>query len=258
MAIPRVIPTLLYSGEGLVKGKRFSDRRYVGDPINAIKIFNDKCVDELAIFDISATKEGRCISVSLVESFARECFMPLMVGGGIRTVDQARKLLAVGAEKVMLNSAIFENPERIRELVEIFGAQSVVACVDYRLKGVFKKKNVVFSSSGTKSHNIDPVSWAKELAGMGVGEILVSSIDREGSYQGFDLDVISEIASQVDIPVLASGGGKCINDAKEVIDRGASGACFGSSFVFHGAREAVLISYPDREEIDGVLGIAKG
>ena len=253
MVIPRIIPCLLLSKGGLVKGKRYKNHRYVGDPINAIKIFNDKYVDELFILDIDASAEGRCISPEIVSSFAGECFMPLAVGGGVSRAPQAKQLIACGAEKIAINSAAFLDKDLVGNLVADLGSQSVVGIVDYKTAGIFGKKNKVHYQSGKKNADYSPVDWAKCLEDMGAGELLLSSIDREGSYSGFDLEVIKEVSKAVSIPVLAVGGGANLDDAKSAIEKGASGVCYGSSFVFYGSREAVLISYPERSSIDNLF-----
>jgi cyclase len=252
MLSARVFPTLLLKQRGLYKGACFKEHRYVGDPINAIRIFNDKEVDEIAVLDIEASLRGVPIDADFVSQFSAECFVPLTVGGGISSVDQARRLLKAGAEKVLVNSAAILRPELIRELAETFGSSSVVVGIDYR-KSVFGKLGVR-SHCGSRSTRLDPVSWAKKAEELGAGEIVLTSIDRDGTGVGYDVGLLSSIASELSIPVVASGGLGSIDDIATVFrDAAVSAATGGSFFVFHGARRAVLISFPARSELERVI-----
>jgi imidazole glycerol-phosphate synthase subunit HisF len=248
----RVIPCLLVRGAGLVKTTRFKDAKYVGDPINAVKIFNDKEVDELLLLDITASREARGPSFSLIEEVASECFMPLAYGGGLRSVEDARRILKLGVEKVVFNTAAWRDPEVLREASRLFGAQAVVASIDVRRK-VFGRYEV-FVEGGVRGTGFDPSEYAARMQDHGVGEILLTAIDRDGLMRGYDLDLISRVAAAVTIPVIASGGAGSINDFKVAVRRGgASAVAAGAMFVFHGPHRAVLITYPNRAELESVL-----
>lgn len=254
MLRPRVIPVLLLRGDGLVKGIQFKDHRYVGDPMNAIKIFNEKEVDELAFLDIRGTEENRIPRLGYLEKIADECYMPFAVGGGIKSVKHIREILHAGAEKVSINSAAVENPDLIAEAAALFGSQSVVVSIDYR-RGRGDGPYDVYTRAGSKRTELDPVGWAVRAAGLGAGEILLNSIDRDGTMEGYDLDLLAEVASAVTVPVIACGGAGNVEDFGHAIHTaGASAVAAGSMFVFHGRRRAVLISYPEREELERVLG----
>lgn len=244
----RVIPCLLLKGLGLVKGQKFSNHTYVGDPINAVKIFNDKEVDELLFLDISATAEKRTPPIELVAKIADQCLMPFGVGGGIRTVDEARSLLKVGAEKVCICTAAADNPNLISEIANCFGTQSVMVSVD--VKKDFWGKSKVFTRCGSKNIGMTPVEFAKQSEKFGAGEILINSIERDGTMQGYDLELIKEVSSAVSIPVIACGGAGSYSDLKKPLTEAhASAVSAGALFVFHGPRRAVLINYPDEGEI---------
>jgi cyclase len=248
MAIPRVIPSLLLRGEGLVKGINFKDYTYVGDPINAVKIFNEKEVDELLFLDILATREHRKISRDLVQKIADECYMPFGVGGGITTVEEIRDLLRAGAEKVCLNSAVLENPGLITAAARIFGSQSIVVSIDVK-KG-WTGGYTVYGQAGTAKTKREPVAWAQEAARLGAGEILLNSIDRDGTGAGYDLELLRQVAAAVSVPVIAAGGaGKLEHLAAAVYEGGAAAVAAGSFFVFHGRRRAVLINFPTKAEL---------
>ena len=250
----RVIPTLLLKGQGLVKTIRFKDPKYVGDPRNAVKIFNEKEVDELAILDIDATINGRGPDFELLGEIISEAFMPVAYGGGIRSLDQARKLLAMGAEKIMLNSGAVELPELVEQSSRQFGAQSVVVVIDVRKGGLFSKGPNVCYRGGSKTIQESPVDFARRMEGLGAGEILVQSIDQEGTRKGFDLDLIRSITDAVDIPVIASGGADTVEDfGRAVNEAGASAVAAGSIFVFQGRHRAVLISYPKPDVLQRAL-----
>jgi cyclase len=240
----RVIPCLLMRNQGLVKTIKFRDPKYVGDPINAVKIFNDKEVDELLLLDIAATVTGKAPKYEIIKDIAGECFMPLSYGGGIRSIDDIRKIFLVGVEKVVVNSYALERPQFVREASDIFGSQSIVVSMDVR-KGLLGKYEV-FRANGSKSTKLDPVQHAKRMANLGAGEIFVNSIDRDGTQKGYDLELIRRISTAVAVPVVACGGAGCLKDFKDaVLQSGASAVAAGSFFVFHGKHRAVLISYPE-------------
>jgi cyclase len=247
MILPRVIPALLLRGEGLVKGVRFKDFKYVGDPINAVKIFNEKEVDELFFLDISATPEGRTPPLELVQRLADECYMPFGVGGGIRSADQARNILKAGAEKVAINTAAIDDPSVITRIAEQFGKQSVVVSIDVQKK--WTGGQVVYGRNGTKKTALDPVDWAVQAASLGAGEILLTSIDRDGTGEGYDLDLIRRVSAAVDVPVIACGGAASIDHLRDALRAGAAAVAAGSFFVFHGRKRAVLINFPNQAEL---------
>jgi len=244
----RVIPVLLMKDEGLYKGIHFKKHKYVGDPINTVKIFNEKEVDELIIFDIEASKLKKTINFEIIESIVSEAFMPIGYGGGIKTLEDAKKLFSLGIEKIVLNTSAIENFDLVKQLVQNYGSQSVVFCLD--IKKSFFGKYEVFSYSGTKKIKIPPIELAKKMHELGVGEIIINSIDNDGLMQGYDLKIIEEITSQLSIPVIACGGAKGLEDFKKVKEMGAHGCAAGSMFVYNGVHKAVLISYPEYNELE--------
>lgn len=250
----RVIPALLFKDQGLVKTVQFRNPSYVGDPINAIKIFNDKEVDELVLLDIAASREGRGPSFELIEEIASECFMPLGYGGGIRTLADIRRILATGVEKVILNSAAHENPALIEEAARAAGSQSVVVSIDAKKKlfGGYE----VMTAGGTRGTGKDPAAFAAEMAQRGAGEILINSVDRDGTQKGFDLDLVKRVAAAVDVPVVACGGAGTLAHLREAVDAGASAVAAGSMFVYVGRHRAVLINYPQYRELERLFGVA--
>ena len=248
----RVIPVLLLKGKGLYKTKKFKDPQYLGDPINAVKIFNDIEVDELCFLDITATNEDREPNYKVISEIASECFMPLSYGGGIRTVEQAKKLFTIGIEKIIISSALHSNPNLVTELSGSYGAQSVVACLD--IKKNFFGKYEVYINSGQKNTKKNPMELAKYVQDLGAGEILLNFIDLDGVMEGYDIDYVSKIANSVEIPVIACGGAGRVEDLSEVVVKGhASAVAAGSLFVFHGKHKAVLISYPSQEELKRIF-----
>ncbi|OGV35023.1 MAG: imidazole glycerol phosphate synthase subunit HisF [Lentisphaerae bacterium GWF2_45_14] len=247
MLRPRIFPTLLLSGQGLVKGVKFKNYKYVGDPLNAVKIFNDKKVDELMFLDISATREGKKISPELVSRIADECFMPFGVGGGIESAEEARDILSAGAEKVSVNTAAVKNPALIGKIADIFGRQSVVVSIDVKANWLGRQKVVV--CSGKKMTSLNPVEWAVEVEKMGAGEILLNSVDRDGTMSGYDLKLVRSVVDAVHIPVIACGGAGSLKDLSDGIHiGGAQAVTAGSFFVFHGRRRGVLINFPSEDE----------
>nr|WP_227494078.1 AglZ/HisF2 family acetamidino modification protein [Ramlibacter pallidus] len=244
---PRVIPCLLLRGRGLYKTVRFAEPKYVGDPVNAVKIFNEKEVDELLLLDITATVEKRDPNFELIADIAGECFMPLGYGGGVGSIDQIRKLHRMGVEKVCLNSSAFRNPRLVQESCDMFGSSSIVAAIDVK-KTLFGKHEVWIDSGRTNTRE-DPVRHAEKLAELGVGEILVNSIDRDGTMSGYDAALLKKVASAVDTPVIACGGAGTLDHIREALQAGVSAAAAGSMFVFHGKHRAVLINYPPPETL---------
>jgi len=244
----RVIPCLLLKGQGLVKSIRFKDHRYIGDPINAIKIFNDKKADELIFLDVFATKEKRSISLDLVRKLGDECNMPFTVGGGISTLSQIKGLIQAGAEKVSINSAAANNPEFIREASLEFGSSTIVVAMDVKKKRITGQRVII--KNGTSSTSYTPIEFAQLMQEKGAGEILVNSIDDDGMMLGYNQELIASVAKSVDIPVIACGGAGSVDDLSRVVLEGkASAAAAGSLFVFHGPRRAVLINLPEKEAI---------
>lgn len=243
----RVIPILLLQDDGLVKTTKFKNPKYVGDPINAIRIFNDKEVDELVFLDILASKDKRSINFELIAHLASECFMPLCYGGGIKDVDTIRKILRLGVEKVSLNTSAFEKPEFVREAVKLFGSSTIVISID-------AKKNIwgnyeVWTNGGTKNLKIGPSEAAKKMEALGAGEILLNAIDKDGTMLGYDGKLIEQVSRQISLPLIAAGGAGKTSDFPAAVNHGASAVAAGSMFVFHGKHRAVLITYPDRKEL---------
>ena len=248
MFLPRIIPVLLLKGKGLVKTIKFKTPRYIGDPINAVKIFNDLKVDELIFLDITASKENRCISIDLIKDIGDETFMPFSVGGGINSIKQIEELLKVGAEKVIINTQAILNPKLINEASKIFGSQSIVICLD--VKKILFGKYEVWIKDGSKNAKLDPIEMAKEFEDAGAGEIIINSIDNDSMMQGYDIKLIKDITNVVNIPVVASGGAGNLTHLKEGFYQGnAHALAAGSMFVYHGQRKAVLINYPDKKMI---------
>ena len=248
MIRPRVIPALLLKGQGLVKTVKFKDPKYLGDPINIVRIFNDKEVDEIVLLDITATPENRAPRFEMLKNIASEAFIPLAYGGGIRSMDDVRKLLSIGIEKLIMNTSAVENPSLVREVADHAGSQAAVVSMD--VKKNFLGKYEVFTRCGQKKTGLDPVKHAVEMEKMGAGEIFVNSIDRDGTMQGYDIDLVRKVADAVNVPVVACGGAGNLSHVAEVIKQGhASAAAAGSMFVFQGPPRGVLISYPAPKEL---------
>ena len=245
---PRVIPTLLLNNEGLVKTIKFKKPTYIGDPINAVRIFNESYADELIFLDISASIENRIPSLELISELSDECFMPFSVGGGIRNINDVEKIIQAGAEKVVINSFAIENPNFINEASKLIGSQSVVASID--VKKNFFNKYQVYTYSGTKKNKFNLIEYVKMLEDQGAGEIYINSIDRDGMMNGYDIDLIKSITKILKIPVICSGGARNIDDFKNAIKiGGASAVSAGSMFVFQKKRDAVLINFPTRQQL---------
>ena len=247
----RVIPSLLLRSQGLVKTIKFKNPTYVGDPINAVRIFNDKEVDELVFLDILATVENHPPQMELIKDIATECFMPFGYGGGIHDVDTANKILKMGSEKVVYNSAATDL-DLIRESADLFGSQSVVVSID--VKKTRTGKYEVFTHSGTVRTNQNPVQYAKNAEAAGAGEIFLNSIDHDGTMKGYDIELLKSVTSVVNVPVVACGGAGNLEHLREAtLKGGASAVAAGSMFVFHGPHRAVLINYPTQEELKQYL-----
>jgi cyclase len=244
----RIIPCLLLKGTGLVKTKKFKHPVYIGDPINVVKIFNEKEVDEIIFLDISASLEKRGPDFKLIESIASEAFIPFGYGGGIRYIKDMERLFRLGVEKVILNSSAFNNPTLVLEASKTFGSQSIVVSMD--IKPNIWNRYEVWTLCGTHNTKKDPIEYAKKIQELGAGELFLNSIDRDGTMKGYDVPIIHSISSAIEIPVIASGGAGSLQDIREVLhDGGASAASAGSFFVFQGIHRAVLITYPGYEEI---------
>lgn len=244
---PRAIPVLLLRGHGLVKTVRFRDAQYVGDPINAARLFNDLEVDELIFLDIDATREGREPPFERIREIASECFMPICYGGGITRFEQAQRLFKLGVEKVALTSALAEGPDLIRQIADTFGEQSVVVGID--AKRDWRGRSRAMIRGNTAKTSLDPVQAALHAAALGAGEILIQSVDRDGTYEGYDLELVRAVATAVDVPVIACGGARALPDLRQAIDAGASAAAAGSIFAYKGPHRAVLLNYPQRRHL---------
>ncbi len=248
----RVIPVLLYNGSGLVKSVKFSQYTYVGDAINAVKIFNEKEVDELLLLDISATPRQRPPDFQLIGNIASECFMPLGYGGGITEVAQIRQIFRLGVEKASLNTAAIENPALVRQAADACGSQSIVVSIDVKRNWLGQYE--VYTHGGKRRTRWQPARMAAETEKNGAGELLINSIDRDGTQQGYDVDLIRQVAGAVSIPVVACGGAGRVAHLSEAVQRGgASAVAAGSLFVFHGKHRAVLINYPERRELEAAF-----
>lgn len=244
----RIIPSLLLHKGGVVKSVRFKNYNYIGDPINAVKIFNEKEVDEIAIIDIDATRENRGPNLSKIAEIASEAFMPLSYGGGITKLDEVKSLMYNGVEKVIINKSAHINPALISETAKIFGSQSVIVSIDVRKKWVQGYR--IYIDNGKKSTNIKPEEFAKQMEELGAGEILLNSIDRDGTFEGFDVEIIERMASSVSIPLIAVGGAKSLKDFVIAKNAGASAIAAGSMFVYLGqSTDSILINYPEPSEL---------
>jgi cyclase len=244
----RIIPCLLVQNGGLVKTKNFSSPKYVGDPINAVKIFNEKEVDEIIVADIDATRLNKEPDYVLIEQIAKECRMPFCYSGGITKPDQIEKIISLGVEKVALGASVINNPNLIKNSAVRVGNQSIVVVMDVKKSGLFQKYEVV-THNATKSTGINPIDLAKKVEQLGAGEILINSVNKDGCMNGYDIDLISGIRSAVQLPITVLGGASSLDDLKKLIDKfGIIGAAAGSIFVFKGKYRAVLIQYPTREE----------
>ena len=247
----RVIPCLLLRNGGLVKTRKFANPKYVGDPINAIRIFNDKEVDELMVLDILASKERREPDYALIEQLAGECFIPLCYGGGIRTVEQAYRLFALGVEKVCLQTAALEDPVIITRIAKRFGSQSVLISVN--VKKNWRGKHQLYAAASGKMLARPWLRFLQMAVDAGAGEVVLNAVDRDGVMQGMDLELIREASTTLPVPLIAVGGVGSLADIKAAAAVGASAVAAGAFFVFHGPHRAVLITYPNYEELESLL-----
>ena len=249
---PRIIPVLLLKDQGLVKSVKFKNYNYIGDPINAVRIYNELKADELVFLDILATKENRTMPLELIKDIGEEANMPFAVGGGIQTVESIQEIIKAGAEKVVINSYAVENPDFIKEASEMFGSSTITVCIDVK-KNLFGKASVYLQSEN-KSTNLSPKDFAQLMEEKGAGEIIIQSVDKDGTMKGYDLDLIKQISEAVSIPVVALGGAKDIQDLKKAYHTAyASAMAAGSMFVYLGTKKGVLINYPEREEIQSFV-----
>jgi len=244
----RIIPCLLIHNKGLVKTVKFKDHKYVGDPINAVKIFNEKEVDELIVLDIDATKENRGPNLKMIKNIADECRMPLCYGGGINTVEQALQIINLGVEKVALSYSALQDIELCQKIGDIIGNQSVVVVIDVKKKKLFSGYDI-YTHNGTKKSKWDLYDFVSKLEEIGIGEIVINSIDNDGVMKGYDISLIETIRGKCSMPITVLGGAGNIDDIKKIIKKfKIIGAAAGSLFVFKGKYKAVLINYPNREE----------
>jgi cyclase len=245
----RVIPCLLIRGNGLVKTRRFKDSVYIGDPINAMRIFSEKEVDEIIVLDIDVSREGKEPNYELIEEMAGEAFMPMAYGGGVRNLEQVRRLIRCGIEKVVINTALTESTDVLRSATAEFGSQAIVGAVDVRKSFIGRYR--ILSKSATIQTDINLEVHIKSIVESGVGEILLNSVDRDGMMSGYDLELIRTVTSMVNVPVVACGGAGTVEHLAQGIKvGGADAVAAGSMFVFHGKHRAVLISYPKPSELE--------
>lgn len=248
----RVIPALLLRNESLVKTVRFGSYTYVGDPANTVRIFNELEVDELLFLDITATRERRSPNLKVLAEIADECFMPLGYGGGIRSLDEARAVFDIGFEKVAVNSSAIDDPSIVTAIATPYGSQAVVASID--VKADLRGRPRVRHPARRRTLDRDPVDWARELESRGAGEILLTSVDREGTWSGFDLDLTAAVANAVNIPVIAHGGGGSVGDIGAAVGAGASAVALGSMVVFQKKGMGVLVNMPDQAALARAIG----
>lgn len=247
----RVIPCLLLMNNGLVKTTKFRGPVYIGDPINAVKIFNEKEVDEIILLDITATECRRGPNFQLISDIASECFMPLAYGGGIKSLSDIKKVIDIGVEKVIINSSAIESPLFIREAAGLYGSQSIIISIDVKKK--FSGAYEVFSHRGRNGTDLDPAQHAVRMEEEGAGEIFLNSIDKDGTREGYDIELIKRVSSAISIPLIACGGAGSLSDFKEAVKAGASAVAAGSFFVFYGKYKAVLINYPSIGEVEEIF-----
>lgn len=249
----RVIPTLLLKEGGLIKTRKFKDPKYVGDAVNAIRIFNEKEVDELIVLDIYASRENRRPDFDAIGHIAEECFMPLCYGGGVHSLEDASRIYQCGVEKVCLQTAALRTPELVTQIARKYGSQAVVVSIDIKKDWLGRRR--VFASSTGKLLDTPLSDVLKRLVDAGAGEVLINAVDKDGDLSGYDLDLVSETARYVNVPVIASGGAASLEDFRKAVDAGASAVAAGAYFVFHGPHRAVLITYPKYEELERTLGV---
>lgn len=248
----RIIPCLQLIDESLVKTVKFSNHGYIGDPINTVRIFNELEVDELCFLDIRATLEKRPPNFKILREIADECFMPLSFGGGIKDADTAKKILSIGFEKIVVNTAAIDSPQVVSEIAKHSGSQCVIGSIDVK-KNIWGKYQV-YTHDGTKKVDIDPVNYAKKLEDLGVGELLVTSMDRDGTWDGFDLEIIRKITDSVKVPVIANGGAGSIHHIGEAVKAAnASAVALGSMVVYQNKGMGVLVNFPDKASLTRIL-----
>jgi imidazole glycerol-phosphate synthase subunit HisF len=258
MLRPRIIPCLLVQNGGLVKTVRFGQPKYVGDPINAVRIFNEKEVDELIVADIDATTTGREPNYDMIVQLAAECRMPLCYAGGVKTPEQVERIISLGVEKVAISSAAIQTPELITESARRVGSQSIVVVLDVKKAGLLRRYEL-FTHNGKRATGLNPVEFARQAEILGAGEILLNSIDRDGEMKGYDLELIDQVRSVVSLPMSVLGGAGNLADIEGLIHRhGIIGAAAGSIFVFKGKYRAVLINYPNQSEKDTLCANGMG
>lgn len=245
----RVMPCLLLKDKGLVKTIKFKKYNYIADPINTVRIFNELEVDELMFLDITASRENRDINFDILREIASECFMPLSYGGNIKKLDDAKKIFEIGFEKLVINASIFENPSLIMEIAKQFGSQSIIGSLDVKKSKFFGMK--IYSHNGSIKQKGTPVEWAKKIEELGVGEIMLSSIDRDGTWSGYDIDLISEIAEIVTVPIIANCGAGSIQHLVDAVKKGkASAVAVGSMVVYQKKDKGILINFPSKDFIN--------
>jgi cyclase len=249
----RVIPVLLLKNDGLVKTTRFKNPVYVGDPINAVRIFNEKEVDELILLDITATNDKREPDYIKIKEIVSEAFMPVGYGGGISRLDQIEQLFKLGVEKVIINTAAHTHPQLITQAANVFGNQSIVVAID--IKKTFWGKYAILTHSGSKKQNTDILAFINSVEEAGAGEIFLNSINMDGTMKGYDIMLIKHISPHITVPLIVSGGAGTINDFSEAINAGASAVAAGAMFVFQGVHRAVLISYPKYDQLEKTLNL---
>jgi cyclase len=247
----RIIPVLLLSKQGLVKTRQFKNSIYLGDPINSVRIFNDKFVDELIILDIDAGKSKSGPDINKVKIIVSECFAPITYGGGLRNLDDVKNILRCGVEKFIFGSSIFFNKNLILESIKYLGSQSISLCIDY--KKDINKNRVVYVNNGRVNTNQLLEIYLENIISLGIGEIILQSIDNDGMSCGYDLEIIQDLSKKIKIPIISLGGSRNIEDMKKCFYAGASGAAAGSQFVFFGKKKSILINYPDKEMINKLL-----
>jgi cyclase len=251
MLRPRIIPCLLVRNRGLVKTVGFRDGKYVGDPINAVRIFNEKEADELMVLDIDATAKGAEPDMRTIEVWAAACRMPLCYGGGIKTVDQAKAIIGLGVEKIALSAAALEHPELVAEMADALGGQSVVVVLDVRKSG---QRYEIWTHNATRNTGRTPREFARELQTLGAGEVVINSIDRDGMMKGYDFELVDSVRENLHVPLTVLGGAGSLDDIAGLLRRfGTIGASAGSCFVFKGVYKAVLINYPSPDTKDQLI-----
>ena len=246
----RIIPILLLRNGALVKTINFKNFNYIGDPVNTVRIFNEMEVDEIILLDIMASKSSSKPNYKLIEKISNECFMPLVYGGGISNLNQIKDILHIGIEKIVLNTNAIKKPYLIEDSAKTFGSQCILGSIDYKIN-TFSKKRIVYGLSGTQKTNLNPIQWATTLENLGVGELLVTSIDHEGKWIGYDEDLLKKISNQVSLPIIANGGASSISDINSILNNtSCSAAAAASLFVYQKKDMGVLINFPDKNELD--------